>query len=92
MSHYSYRYVNDKGVPLSSCPACGHLLLAIDSVVVECSSGFNNWDIPSRLDANGRLVDHTQRVGRADHSTTRCGSCREQLINMDGVEEIQERT
>lgn len=85
---HSYRYVDtETEEPLLRCPACAGSLAEDGSINIELTDGSHTWKIPSRLEADGCLVDTTGQVAQGLHSATRCGHCGEMLINMPNVDE-----
>lgn len=86
---WSYLYQDDNGGPLKSCPACGHDLTQEDGVDITLSIGGRVFDVESRLDENGKLIDTDDNaVAAGFHSATLCGGCGDMLCDI--AEEIQE--
>ena len=89
---YGYRYLRrgDGCKPLAHCPECGAYLMRHGlGVVIEFVSdcGSRHWDVESRLDDEGYLLDPTGEVAQGYHSGTFCAGCGELLINMDVIEQ-----
>ncbi len=88
-----YRYTDNEDHPLKTCPECGHDLTAWGDtggrgVEVEFyDEGRGNWTEMSCLGVDGVVLDFNGHVSDGLHSTTFCGKCKEQLINMEGVQE-----
>src|SRR5262249_41994418 len=87
---YAYRYLDAAGEPLERCPECGGSLVEPGGITIEFTDGTNYWSRKARLDQDGRLEDPARDVLYGFHSGTNCGHCQRLLIDMDGVEEIEE--
>jgi hypothetical protein len=85
---YAYRYSNESGVPLVTCPECGGDLTA-DGGIMLVVSGYRPLELRSRLDSSGNLIDVDDQVATGHHGGTYCGRCGELLINIDYVVETQ---
>jgi hypothetical protein len=87
---YVYRYLDIAGRPLERCPECGGSFTEPGGITVEFTDGTNEWSRKSRLGEDGRLDDPARDVLYGFHSATRCGHCQRMLLDMDGVEEVEE--
>lgn len=75
---FEYQYFDEGGGPLRRCPACRFDLTADGGVMVHLAVAGREFDVPSRLDADGRLLDTADRaVSAGFHAGTHCGKCGE---------------
>jgi hypothetical protein len=87
---YAYRYLDAAGGPLERCPECGGSFTEPGGITVEFTDGTNYWSRRSRLGQDGRLDDPSRDVLYGFHSGTNCRHCRRMLLDMDGVEEVED--
>lgn len=95
---YQYKYTTEDGKPLKNCPECGHDLTACDDsgifpeptgITLELVVSGRAISVNTHLSSDGTLIDTDDgAVAAGFHSGTNCGGCGEQLINMEGVEEV----
>jgi hypothetical protein len=90
MKEYHYRYETADGGPLRKCPACRGILTEERGIELVLSVSDHVFSVWTRLDNHGNLLDTVDgAVVGGFHSTTCCGHCGKQLIDMDDVREIE---
>jgi len=85
----TYRYTQ-YGKPLVRCPECDADLIYDDSIELWLDDGYCESDFRSGLNEAGELQDSPEGdIAKSLHSTAYCATCCKQLVDMDGVEEVQ---
>lgn len=74
-----YRYIEDDGIPLTTCPNCACDLMEDDSVSVECKDGDNIYVLLTSLDEDGVLIDVEENVFNGWAHVVSCSHCLKEL-------------
>lgn len=88
---YRYRYTDDMGNPVLSCPECGTRWDVNHGITLVAAINEMPQDHDTYLDRDGYLVDVDRLAENGYHAGTLCGDCGEQLVDMaDVVEHCEE--
>ena len=83
MTRHAYLYLTEDGEPAWECPECHTNWNEEGGVDILFSVGGHSFQVPSRLDEEGQLVDvEDGAVAKGLHAGTHCGHCCEPLVNL----------